>query len=241
MDYRAHLRSDVDGDYVPWNADFNMEFSFEVDLRAAEAVLPRGLAAVEALPGRALLGVGYLRFPPGNPIGDELVHELATVVQVYPDMRDRRIARAGYYVVNIASTSGRFLDWANEVDRMPVHRSSGVRFDAEPERWRVAVADDDGPICTLANSHPQPSFKAGQAFFQAFTLQDGVCKRGLVSWSGVRCEHQRRSVESRLHPHPFFRGIDVSSARPHMQIFTRPGQTVEQRFYLGHAVIGEPG
>lgn len=230
MDVRARLESDVDGDYVSWNADFNMEFSFEVGLRSVEALLPHGLAAVEVLPGTALIGLGYLRFPAGNPVGDP-VQELALVIQVYPDMSDRRVARAGYYVVNIAADRESFLDWANEVDRMPVHRTSGLRFDADPERWIVTVSDDHGPICTLANSHPRPTWKPGQAFFQAFTSKDGVRMRGLVSWSGVRCEHQKKSPESRLHPHPFYRGIDVSSARPHLQMITPAGSRVEQRFY----------
>lgn len=235
MDLREHVATDVDGDYVSWNADFNMEFSFEVGLRSVEALLPSGLVAVEALPGCALIGVGYLRFPAGNPVRDP-VQELALVIQVYPDMSERRVARAGYYVVNIAADRESFLDWADEVDRMPVYRASGLCFGVDPERWIITVADDHGPICTLASDHPKPVFKPGQAFFQAFTAKDGIRARALVSWSGTRCESQRRSPQSRLHPHPFYRGIDVSGARPHMQIFTPPGSRVEQRFYVPRPV-----
>lgn len=230
LDPRPYMQVDGLGTFIPWNADFNMEFSFEIDLGQVEPLLPAGLTAVETVPGRALCNVGYLRFPPGTPVAGP-IQELSLAVHVYPDLSMHPVPRFAFYVLNVASDSERFLDWAHEVDHMEVYRSPELRFHAEPERWRVTVSDAHGPICTLANSHPRPRFKAGHAHFHIFTNKGDPCRTQRGHWIGSRCEHQRPSSASVLHPHPFFRGMDVSSARSYLQIITTPGELVEQRFY----------
>ncbi len=193
--------------------DEHWNYMYEVDTRHVGGLLPRQLSPKEPRPGRSLINVGYMKFD-GSQIGGRVdTIELTLSIIVNPDLSlDMPVPRMCVYDFRIASNCPVFLAHEDEIQKLQGMHLPGLasRFDAATRT--LQVWDDSGPVMTLVNPNPQPSYKYEVATGQYVTQHRDGLYQGVFLWEGVGCEQQSAGDCGRLHPHPFFQEIDVAWA-----------------------------
>lgn len=241
LSFEEHVRTDQDGEFIPWYCTYNLDYLFELDITQLQSVLPQHIHAVEVRPGVGLLSMGYLLFDPGNVGIMPGFSELSCCVVVHSDLSVSPQARFGLYVINITSDSELFLDWAYEIDKIPVYRPQGIRFETDREKGIGIVKDSTGIICELRScfAGPPPSFHDDLVIVHMFTKVNGVLYRTLVKWFGLKFEHQKIGDGGRLYNHPFFGGLDVESSDGtcYLQLLTPAHGVILQQFYTNHMIL----
>lgn len=218
---------------IEWHLQRHIMFTWEVDTEAVEPLLPPELTAVEVRPGIALFSVAALlyqagQFRPGSPPFLELV----STVHVQADLSiDMPISRFAMYAVSVYSDSPDFIRQEGEKLFTPTTLDPSLRF-TFTERWDgVDASDDDGPIVTLRNTHPSPVYTPDELWGQHYNDTHGL-HFGVWEWDGIKFEHMRGGDAGRFHPHPFFKGMDLSRVRGcYRQMIPAPGSPATERFY----------
>ena len=103
------------------------------------------------------------------------------------------------------------------------------------EKWDgLDARDDDGPILSLRNTHPNPVYTADEFWGQHYNDTKGL-QRGAFQWNGAKFEHMHKGDAGTLYPHPFFKGIDLKRVRGcYRQLLPKPGTSFFERFYKMH-------
>ena len=219
---------------TPWRFDFDMYFTFEIDLDAISVRPPRGMFYQEIRPGVGLIGVGFTLGEPGNLGVLPGFVEINWAVGLQSDLsRDMPLPRFSVMTGRIAADNTPFLDHAEQVDKMVVHRSQGLRAQVDRERMAVAVEDEHGPIFSMWSTHTGvPDYRPRTEWLQLGSRQ-GEGWFQAIRWQGKAWEHQQDHRAGRFHDHPFFEGIDVSGLgdQCYMQMLAQPGQAIEVDFF----------
>lgn len=225
---------------IHWTLRHQMGFIYEVDLATIQALLPRGIQPVEARPGVGLLFLGYNDYQPGNLIGGQSqgrFHEVTRTVLVQPDLSIRMpIPRFTFYLLRIGSENKAFVDQEIRMLHLPSYWSASLRGEANADGTEVRLLDEHGMIHHIKNTHPAPIYRNDSFFGQYYTVEDGKLYFGVWSWRGIACVHQRSGDAGGIFEHPFLTEVEPSLAagsvgRAYLQVFTRPGDLSEQRFY----------
>ncbi|MFO7565170.1 MAG: hypothetical protein R6X02_21170 [Enhygromyxa sp.] len=211
---------------IGWSFDFEMVFLFEIAVDEARRHLPAPLMPIELRPGVGVLGIGVQSLCAGNLGELPEVREIYCTIAVQPQLSvPMPTPRFAVVPVIIAATAPSFLARARELDRlnaMPWTPTLDIELDRAGLRARAA--DDRGPIFELWNVHEQPSFVDAEMWGQEFVgVDDDPLYFQAWHWRARKAEYQRRGG-GRLHPHPFFAGIDLDavSPDPYMQFITPP-------------------
>jgi hypothetical protein len=220
---------------IDWHLRRHLFFTFEVPTDAVEHLLPRELSCVEVKPGLSLLSVGVLAYHGGH-FGDPTsppFHEIVCVVHVPPDLSVQMpVPRFSFFAVTVYSDSAGFVEQEARTIYTPTELVPSLRCDWSPDCTGVVVSDDRGPIVTLENSHPSPVYTPTEFHGQHYTLGGGRLLRGIFNWTGVRFEHMQRGGKSKLHPHPFWKSLDVRRVGgTYTQMMAPPDGEYHERFY----------
>jgi hypothetical protein len=100
------------------------------------------------------------------------------------------------------------------------------------DKWdAVEVSDDDGPIISYRNTHPNPVYASDELWGQHYNETKGL-HFGVWEWDGIKFEHMQKGDAGRLYPHPFFKGMDMRRVRGcYRQMLMEPGSSAVERFY----------
>ncbi|GAB1646581.1 hypothetical protein [Krasilnikovia sp. MM14-A1259] len=220
-------------DSVPWYVDSDHAFVFEMPTEQLAPLVPPPLQVVEPRPGVGLLWVSLLRFEGGNIDVLPTFHEITCEVVVHPRVADGEARPdVAAFAVRTASDCAQFDDWARRVDRMPVVNCPGLRARVDRLHASCAVADDRGPIFTLASSASGVGWRDGLLRVQVFSHDSDGLWQGWVEWFGSYADHQRPPhPDTRLAHHPFFGELDVGTARCVRQMYTAPSGTSVMKYY----------
>lgn len=226
---------------IYWRLRHQMAFLFEVEMSAVQPLLPRGLFAVEARPGIALMFIGYNDYDStGNLIdGHEQprFQEMTRCFLVQPDLSIRMpVPRFCFFVHRIGANNEVFVDQEVDLLHLPSFRTPAMKAETNTSGTELWLRDEEGPIHHLKNTHPAPVYRNESFFGQYYTVENDKLWFGVWSWRGVACIHQRDGEAGAIFEHPFLTECEPrlaasSLGRTYQQVFTRPGELSEQRFY----------
>jgi hypothetical protein len=219
---------------IDWRLLRHLFFTFEVPTDAAEALLPRPLSCVEPRPGISLLSVGVLKYHAGHfgrPDAPPF-HELVAALHVQPDLSVHMpVPRFAFFAISVYSDSPDFVAQEGRLLFTPTEHRPDLVVEWSDDATAVDVSDARGPIVTLQNTHPAPTYTPTEFHGQHYTLKDGRLMRGLWNWTGTRFEHMQRAPgASRLHPHPFWKSLPLGRAT-YTQMMAPPDGAYHERFY----------
>jgi hypothetical protein len=230
---------------IKWRLSHNVVLFLEIDTETVEAALPRFLTPVEVRPGISLLCLGALlyrsdHFRPGSPSFTEFFN----VVSVQPDLSiPMPRPRFSFYPISIYSESADFCRTENELIHTPNYLVESLQSEWAPDGLSVSVRDARGPIMTMRNTHPHPTFRQQVIWGQHFNAAkdaaivngrwtNGTFLKGPWEWDGPVCEHQIPGDWGEVHPHHFFGDLDLSCIRGcYRQMLAAPGAEIFERFY----------
>lgn len=210
---------------VEWAFDFDLCFMLEVETKSIAHYLPRGIYPSEARPGISLLTFSIHRFPEGA-VGGKMpgIVEATVGVLVQPNLSIAMpLPRFAVYVIYVTSSCQEFMQYANEVDKMPVYEAKNLKC-VISEDFSVFVSDDRGPMFELRNTIEDISFRYSEMMGQGLTYANGenlYCTP--FKWTGDLCEHQDRSKNfGKVYNHPSLKGIIINEEEQncYMQMFT---------------------
>lgn len=219
---------------IDWRLERHLFFSWEIDTDAAEAMLPEELETVEVRPGISLLSLGALRYEPGH-FGPEspAFHETVAAIHTAPDLSlPGPTPRFCFYAVSVYSDSAGFVEQDTRLLSTPSDHVPTMRQDFDDDGLGVRIWDERGPIAVMRNTHPNPRYEATEFYGQHMNDASGQLVRGIWQWEGTRFEHMERGDVGGLHPHPFWKGLDLDAVgSPYRQMMAEPGARHRERFY----------
>lgn len=217
---------------VSWVINRHLFYTFEIDLEEAERIVPAPLQVVELRPSVALMSVGVLRYEPGHfGPGSPIFVEIVGAIHVSPDLStDMPVPTMTFSTFQVLSDSPDFV--ANEDDTLYTpSRLVSLETRFTDDRLGVEVWDEDGPILSMPSAHPEPEWVPKEMWGQHFTNTKGL-QHGIWQWDGRLFEHQKRLPGGRLHPHPFWSGLDVGRVGSlYRTMVQEPGTLCHERFY----------
>lgn len=217
---------------LSWRINRHLFYTFEIDTEEAERVVPDPLQVVELRPSIALLSVGVLRYEPGHFEPDSPGFlEVVGAIHVSPDLStDMPVPTMTFSTFEVLSDSPDFVAGEGDTLYTPTRLTSlDVRF--TEDLLGVEASDDDGPILSMPSAHPEPRWVDKEMWGQHFTNTKGL-QHGIWEWNGRVFEHQRRLPGWKLHPHPFWLGIDLDRVRGlYRTMLHEPGTVCRERFY----------
>lgn len=221
---------------IEWHIQRHLMFTWEIDLEALEKFVPRELTAVEIRPGIGLFSVASLfyaadQFRPGSPPFVELV----SVAHVQPDLSvTMPLSKFAMHAISVYSDSPDFIAQEGEKLFTPTTLDPSLEF-TWTESWDgVDARDQDGPIISFRNTHPNPVFTEDEMWGQHYNDTHGL-HFGVWEWDGMKFEHMQRGNAGRFYAHPFFKGMDLSRIRGcYRQMIPKPGTSAVERFYRVH-------
>lgn len=225
---------------IQWSFPFDLYFMFEIDIGAIDLVMPPWCNLFEIRPGIGLLCVGQTLG--GQTVRDGGVidgisnfQEVSWCVAVQPDLSPGiPTPKLSFVIGNVVSESLPFLEHASKIDKMPTYHSPSLRSTCDAYSFSGTFEDDDGPIVTLKSSHRMPpKYRKGTFWGQHSSVHDGENYLQVFSWTGSIFEHQQGHRGGILHPHPIFRGIDVTGIgdRSYLQLVAEPGTPISMTLY----------
>ena len=223
---------------IEWSINRHLFYTFEVDLEEAERIVPEALAIVEPRPGVALLSVGVLRYEPGSfGAGTPTFLELVGAVHVAPDLSiTMPMPAMTFSSFSVLSDSTAFVAQEAHTLYTPARHVPSLTLELTDDQLGGRVADEHGPILEMPSAHPEPRWVAKEMWGQHFTNTRGL-QHGIWQWDGRLFEHQKQLPGWRLHPHPFWAGIDVSRVRRvYRTMVQEPGTVCHERFYAMRAL-----
>jgi len=224
--------------YIDWPLKNDFVFSFEIPLNQVKPLLPKGMHAMEIRPGVGLCLMALSHFREGclGCLPEFSEPNLSIMVQNNLTRRDPsgegRIPHFALYTLNITADNADFLRHAHSIDKMPIYQSQNLSVTLDG--FSVKVKDDHGPIFDLCFSYDNvvdAQFEHNEYFVQIYTEIEGKLYYCSVIWIGRSFEHQKKDTQSRLYPHPFFQGLDVTEINHcYMQTIAAENSAVV-RFY----------
>lgn len=219
---------------LEWTIDRHLFFTFEIDTDAVAGALPEALDTVEIRPGISLLSLGILRYKGGHfgeasPPFDELV----AAIHVPPDLSTRMpMPTMSFYAIAVFTDSPDFVAQEEYTIYTPAYHVPSLAVEYSADGLEAEAWDERGPIASVRNSHPEPSFTHAELWGQHYTNTKGL-HHGIWEWDGRRFEHMRASRgDWKLHQHPLFETIDVTRVRRcYRQMMLEPGTLCRERFY----------
>jgi hypothetical protein len=224
---------------IEWHIQKHIMFMWEMDIDELEKFVPEELTCVEVRPGIGLFSVATLlydpdQFRPGSPPFLELV----SVAHVQSDLSvSMPLARFSMHAISVWSDSPDFIKQEGEKLFTPTHFDPSLKMAWGDDWASVTASDDDGPIITMANTHPNPQYTADELWGQHFNNTHGL-HSGVWEWDGMKCEHMTRGTPDNpnaatFHPeHPFFKGMNLARIRGvYRQMIPQPGSKAVERFY----------
>lgn len=213
-----------------WEYNFALCTFFEIETEAIEHLVPKTLTPVEVVPGLSLFSLIAFNFPAGALGTLPEFQELILSLIVTPDL-SRGVPKSAMYIVSLGSTCQEHLDHCISYYKLPVY-GRFTRATIEHETHTVKYENDDGPILTMKNIHPNPKFSDGELYFQSFVKDAGDTYVSDIVMKGNLFEHQQAGKAGRLWPHPFFRGIDPDEAElvTFLQMLNEPGSLGQQSY-----------
>ncbi len=218
---------------IEWHLQKHIMFTWEIDVEALEPLVPDDLTVVEVRPGIGLFSVATLlyqpnQFRPGSPPFLELV----SVAHVQADLSVKMpMTRFAMHAISVYSDSPDFI--AQEAEKLftPTCFDPSLKMNFA-ENWDgVEAYDDDGPIISFQSTNPNPVYTSDEMWGQHYNATHGL-HFGVWQWDGVKCEHMQRGNAGKFHPHPFFKGMDLSRIHAcYRQMIPKPGSVATERFY----------
>jgi hypothetical protein len=217
---------------LSWTINRHLFYTFEVDIDEAERIVPAPLQVVELRPSVALMSVGVLRYEPGHfGPGSPVFLEVVGAIHVSPDLStDMPVPTMTFSTFQVLSDSPDFVASEDDTLNTPTRLASlEARF--TEDGLGVEAWDEDGPILAMPSAHTEPRWVHKEMWGQHFTNTKGL-QHGLWQWDGRLFEHQKRLPGWRLHPHPFWSGLDVGGVRStYRTMLQEPGTLCHERFY----------
>lgn len=166
---------------------------------ALRALLPTGLAPLEARPGHGVVALTAFDFTESE-VGayGELV--LSALVAPYAT-RHGELPTAATFPFVLASTTPESRAHAAERWYLPEHdRCLEMAFTRDPGTHRVEVRDGGAPVLDLTVTRCAPS--AGARLYQVYSRRDGRTHRVDLHIDGPLEQHDRERGRLELHDHP---------------------------------------
>lgn len=218
---------------IDWHLNHHLFYTFELDTEEAERMVPDRTPVTEVRPGRALLSVGALRYEPGQFRPDSPVFvELVGAIHVAPDLSVAMPVPSMTFVsFSVYSDSPDFVEQEGRTLYTPTRLVPSLVFDYTPDGFGLDARDADGPILSMRNEAPITGWTRKEMWGQHYTTTNGL-QHGLWEWDGSLFEHMRPTRAWKLHPHPFWAGLDVRRVRGcYRQMLLEPGTIAHERFY----------
>lgn len=218
---------------IEWHLQKHIMFSWEIDLEEIEKFIPRELTAIEVRPGRGLFSVACLlyqpdQFRPGSPPFLELV----SVAHVQADLSVKMpVSRFAMHAISVYSDSPDFIEQEGQKLFTPTTLDPSLKMTWTDNVDGVDALDDDGPIISFRSTNPNPVYTRDEMWGQHYNDTRGL-HFGVWEWDGEKCEHMQRGDAGTFHPHPFFKGMNLSRIRGcYRQMIPKPNTLAIERFY----------
>ncbi len=218
---------------LEWRIHSHIFTSFEIDYDAVAGLVPEALEVVELRPGVAIFSVGVLSYETGHFYEDSPeFDELVSAVHVTPDLSVKMpMPTMNFFATQVYCNSPDFVEQEGRTIFTPSRCVPSLKVDYSDNGWSADARDDDGPIFSVRNEHPEPAFADAEMWGQHFTNTKGL-QQGIWEWDGRKFEHMRRNDAWTLHPHAAFGGVDVTAVkRVYRQMILEPGTRCMERFY----------
>ncbi len=221
---------------VKWYITRQIMFSFEIDTKDAEKVLPEDVVPIELRPGISLLHVSALSYAGGNFGSDSPpFSEVVAVISVPPDLSwEMPIPRFSFFPINIYSDSQDFVDGEAEGIQTPTSLVKSLNVSFHPDGMGVSISDDRGKIAEFTNTAGEEDrpYRDYDIWGQHYNVTRGPLFGGPWHWQGHGFEHQKKGQWGKLYDHPIFKGINVSRVRTcFRQMISTVGRDCFERFY----------
>lgn len=214
---------------IEWAFDYDIYFFIEIPTSSIKPLLPHLVQPNEVRPGVSLLAYGLHRFESGNLDGSlpEFVEVNCSVV-VQPRLSiGMPPPRFTAFVLYVAASTEGFNQHAANVDKAPIYSASNLQWTISPDGQQVKVWDDFGPMFTLQNTHPKPTYTTGDFNAQVFTSPNGEnLYHTVVRWQGRLSENQHSGRGfGKVYNHPSLKGLEIDEKNQscYMQMFTEQG------------------
>jgi hypothetical protein len=218
---------------LAWRVRKQVMYLYEVDTDAVVGLVPARLEPVEVRPGRSLMAVEALHyhadhFAPGSP---EFL-ELVLAISVQPDLSiDMPVPRFCMHAVSVLSDSLEFVEQEGRLIHTPTVLVPGLSMAYSADGASCTIADGAAPILEMTSTHSAPVHEHQVLWGQYCTNEKGL-QQGIWRWEGEMFEHMKTGDHGVFHPHPVWRGIDLSRIRGcYRQMMARPDQVMDVRFY----------
>jgi len=200
---------------VEWRARHQTLFLYEVDLDALVPHVPDAVTVQEVRPGVGLLAIESLHYLPGHFADPRESVEIVVAVLVEPDLTVQMpVPQFSLFVTSVLSSSAAFVEHERMLLRTPMEHAPDLRMSYAPDGASVAIFEGETPIVECRNTRAPAVFAPKVMWGLIYSNKQGELHRGAFRWEGNVFEHQQRGGDvGRLHPHPVFRGLDVSRVR----------------------------
>jgi|GEM_PF-5628616 len=231
---RNHEGSPMLRNPVKWLFDFDMFFTFEIDVDAVTMEIPRGMYLQDVRPGVGLVAIGLTTGTAGNLGHLPRFVELNWSLILRPDLSWPMPHPAIALMTGaIASDSAAFLEQAAVVDKMFVRPTPGLQVDLDRDGLRFEAADTEGPIVSMWSTHEgTPVYRPWDKWIQVASRVDEGWVQAFHGRT-LAFEHQRGHRAAVFHQHSFFEGIDVTGMgdRCYLQMMAKPGAALDVTFH----------
>jgi hypothetical protein len=218
---------------IEWFVQKHIMFTWEIDIEALDPFVPEELTPLEVRPGIGLFSVATLLYKPGQFYRDSPPFlELVSVAHVQADLSVKMpMCRFAMHAISVYSDSPDFIQQEGEKLFTPTTFDASLEF-SWTENWDgVDARDKDGPIISFRSTNPAPIYTADELWGQHYNDTHGL-HFGVWEWDGEKCEHMQGGDAGTFHPHPFFKGMDLTRIRRcYRQMIPRPGSSAVERFY----------
>ncbi|MDB4960396.1 MAG: hypothetical protein JWP01_395 [Myxococcales bacterium] len=218
---------------LSWRVRKQVMFLYEIDSDAIAAHVPPSLEAMEVRPGVSLIAIECLHYYSDHfREGYREFLEMVLTVAVQPDLSiDMPVPRFCMHAISVISDSPEFVEQEGHLLYTPTELVPGLRMEFSEDGGGVDIYDGTTPMVMCRNTHPNPPYDHKVLWGQYYTNTNGL-QQGIWRWEGQMFEHMKAGDWGSFHPHPVFKGIDLSRIRGcYRQMMAKPETVTDVRFY----------
>lgn len=192
-------------------ADFEIVVMLKVPLAKLQPILPARFTPVLAAPGMGLVCLGAQHITHTDFCVATNVSKTYLGVAVEPryDL-GTATPRISLALSALYADNPIFTGTIEASNLTPLHRGSNLVMHFDYETLAVSARDDDGPIFDLQFAIPTPSYTEGVLWSQARVTHEGQPYVQTMRSELEAFEHIGIPHIGKIHPHPYFGGMDVT-------------------------------
>lgn len=214
---------------ITWVQRPDISFSFEIETGKMSHLLPKSIVPFEVSPGISIMALTVTKFQHRelSRFGT-FVTANWTVLVLQEDIDSIPAGDFNMFVMNVCSSYKPYVDYASEVDLLPIYHKPSLEIDCDNIPGLLDVKDKDGPICQLHTSlDGNDRYEKKIIWGRSIILKNGNVY--VQPWKhegySIMYNYQKAKKIGTIFNHPdFFKGLDMDDIGDNcrMQFFADP-------------------